>query len=68
MKLIEKLVQRNVPMCFVRLLEHWYIEQTMQIKRGKHLSVPFQGWTKGSVESIFVFCIFGWFIYWTKQH
>jgi len=27
-------------MCFVRLLKHWYNEQTMQIKWGKHLSEP----------------------------
>ena len=31
MKLFEKLIQK-VPMCFVRLLKHWYKEQTMQIK------------------------------------
>jgi len=24
MKLLEKLIQRKVPMCFVRLLKHWY--------------------------------------------
>ena len=29
MKLFEKLIQRKVPMCFVRLLKHWYKEQTM---------------------------------------
>jgi len=32
MKVFEKLIQRNMPMCFVRLLKHWYKEQTMQIK------------------------------------
>jgi len=36
MKLFEKLIQRKVPICFVRLLKHWYKEQTMQIKRGKY--------------------------------
>ena len=41
MKLFEKLIQRKVPMCFVRLLKHWYKEQTLQIKWGKHLSEPF---------------------------
>ena len=30
-KLVEKLIQRKVPMCFMRLLKHWYKEQTMQI-------------------------------------
>jgi len=32
MKLFEKLIQRKVPMCFVRLLKHWCKEQMMQIK------------------------------------
>ena len=41
MKLFEKLIQRKVPMCFVRLLQHWYKEQTMQTKWGKHFSEPF---------------------------
>jgi len=26
MKLFEKLIQRKAPMCFVRLLKHWYKE------------------------------------------
>ena len=29
MKLFEKLIQRKVPMSFVRLLKHWYKEQKM---------------------------------------
>ena len=41
MKLFEKLIRRKVPMCFVRLLKHWYKEQTMQIKWGKHFTEPF---------------------------
>jgi len=41
MKLFEKLIQRKAPMCFVRLLKHWYKEQTMQIKWGKHFSELF---------------------------
>jgi len=41
MKLFEKLIQRKVLMCFVRLLKHWCMEQTMQIKWGKHFSEPF---------------------------
>jgi len=27
-------------MCFVRLLKHWYKKQTIQMKQGKHLSIP----------------------------
>ena len=41
MKLFETLIQRKVSMCFVRLLKHWYKEQTMQIKWGKHFSELF---------------------------
>jgi len=33
MKLFEKLIQTKVPMCFVRLLKHWYKKQTMQKSR-----------------------------------
>ena len=39
--LFEKLIRRGVPMCFVRLLKHWYSDQTMRIKWGSHLSDPF---------------------------
>jgi len=41
MKLFDTRIQTKVPMCFVRLLKHWYKEQTMQIKWVKHLSDPF---------------------------
>ena len=41
MKLFEKLIQRMVRMCFVRLLKQWYKEQTMQIKWCKHFSELF---------------------------
>jgi len=41
MKLFEKLIQRKVPMWFVRLMKHWYEELKMQIKCGKHFSEPF---------------------------
>ena len=61
MKLFEKLIQRKVPMCFVRLLKHWYIEQTMQIKWGKHFSVPFHvshGVRQGGVLSPYLFAVY----------
>ena len=41
MKLFEKIIQRKVSMCFVRLLKYWHKEQTMQIKWGKHFSELF---------------------------
>ena len=30
--LFQKLIVRNVPMCFVRLLVYWYTQQSMQIR------------------------------------
>ena len=61
MKLLEKLIQRKVPMCFVRLLKHWYKEQTMQIKRGKHFSELFHvsnGVRQGGVLSPYLFALY----------
>jgi len=63
MKLFEKLIQRKVPMCFVRLLKHWYKEQTMQTKWGKHFSEPFHvsiGVRQAGVLSILVCCLQSW--------
>jgi len=60
MKLFEKLIQRKVPMHFVRLLKHWYKEQAIQRKRGKHLSEPFHvisGVTQGGVLSPYLFAV-----------
>ena len=61
MKLFEKLIQRKVSMCFVRLLKHWYKEQTMQIKRGKHLSELLHvsnGVRQGEVLSPYLFAVY----------
>ena len=60
-KLFEKLIQRKVPMCFVRLLKHWYKEQTTQIKWGKHLSEPFRvtnGVRQGRALSPYLFAVY----------
>jgi len=61
MKLFEKLIQRKVPVCFVRLLTHWYKEQTIQIEWGKHFSEPFHvsnGVRQGGVLSPYLFALY----------
>ena len=48
-------------MCFVRLLKHWYKEQTMQIKWAKHFSEPFHvsnGVREGGVLSPHLFAVY----------
>jgi len=45
----------------VRLLKHWYKEQTMQIKWGKHFSEPFHvpnGIRQGGVLSPYLFAVY----------
>ena len=61
MKLFEKLIERKVLMCFVRLLKHWYKEQTMQVKWGEHFSEPFHvfnGVRQGGVLSPYLFAVY----------
>ena len=61
MKLFEKLIQTKVPMCFMRLLKHWYKEQTTQIKWGKHFSEPFhvsKGVRQGVLLSPYLFAVY----------
>ena len=48
-------------MCCVRLLKHWYKEQTMQIKWGKHFFEPFHvsnGVGQGRVLSPYLFAVY----------
>ena len=57
-KLFEKLIERGVPMCFVRLLRNWYGNQYMQVKWDGHLSKTFMvtnGVRQGSVLSPYFF-------------
>jgi len=61
MKLFEKLIQGKMPMCFVRLLKHWYKEQTMEIKWAKDFSQPFyvsNGARQGEVLSPYLFAVY----------
>jgi len=48
-------------MYFVRLLQHWYKEQMMQVKWGKHLSDPFNvtnGVRQGGVLSSYLLAVY----------
>jgi len=48
-------------MCFVCLMKHWYKEQMMQIKWGKHLSEPFHvpnGVRQRGVLSPYLFAVY----------
>ena len=59
--LFTKLIKRNVPMCFVRLLRNWYKNQTMQVRWGNHLSDPFgvsNGVRQGGVLSPTLFAVY----------
>jgi len=50
-----------MPMCFVRLLKHWYKEQTMEIKWAKDFSQPFyvsNGARQGEVLSPYLFAVY----------
>ena len=39
--LFKKLIERNMPTCFVRILYYWYSKQNMKVKWGNCLSSPF---------------------------
>ena len=52
-----KLINRNILMCFVRILERWYSEQTMCIKWGNCFSVG-NGVRQGSLLSPYLFAVY----------
>ena len=59
--LFEKLVNRNVPMIFVRLLQHWYSNQRLCVKWGSQLSSSFSvtnGFRQGDVLSPLLFAVY----------
>ena len=59
--LFVKLVNRNMPMCFVRTLERWYSEQAMCIKRGNCFSERFYvsgGVRQGGILSAYLFAVY----------
>ena len=59
--LFAKLINRNVPMCIVRLLMSWYRQQTMQVKWDPNYSSPFpvtNGVRQGGVLSPYLFAVY----------
>ena len=59
--LFKKLINRNVPLCFVRLLCFWYKNQTMRVRWGAEVSRSFNvtnGVRQGSVLSPLLFSVY----------
>ena len=59
--LFVKLINRNMPMCFVRILERWYSEQIMCIKWGNCISARFSvsnGVRQGGKLSPYPFAVY----------
>ena len=59
--LFKKLINRNVPLCFVRLLYFWYKNQTMRVRWGAEVSRSFNvsnGVRQGSVLSPLLFSVY----------
>ena len=59
--LFKKLIERNMPTCFVRILHYWYSKQNMKVKRGNCLSSPFSvsnGVRQGGVLSPYLFALY----------
>ena len=60
-KLFTKLTQRGVPGSIVRILAYWYANQTMKVKWGNSLSLPFQvtnGVRQGGILSPVLFNLY----------
>ena len=59
--LFKKLIERNMPTCFVRILYYWYNKQNMKVKWGNCLSSPFSvsnGVRQGGVLSPCLFALY----------
>lgn len=59
--LFKKLIERNVPMCFVRLLCFWYKQQSIVVRWGNHFSKPFttsSGVRQGGILSPLLFSVY----------
>ena len=59
--LFQKLIVRNVSMCFVRFLVYWYTQQSMQIRWGRcyfSLFLVTNGVRQGSILSPYFFAVY----------
>ena len=59
--LFKKLIERNIPTCFVRILYYWYSKQNMKVKWGNCLSSPFSvsnSVRQGGVLSSYLFALY----------
>ena len=59
--LFKKLVERNMPTCFIKILYYWYSKQNMKVKWGNCLSSPFSvsnGVRQGGVLSPYLFALY----------
>ena len=59
--LFKKLIDRNVPLVVVRLLVHWYLQQTLCVKWGRNTSSFFtvtNGVRQGGILSPFLFTLY----------
>ena len=59
--LFKKLIDRNVPLVVVRLLVHWYRQQTLCVKWGRNTSSFFtvtNGVRQGGILSPFLFTLY----------
>ena len=57
----KKLINQNVPLCFVCLLYFWYKNQTMRVRWGAEVSISFNvtnGVRQGSVLSPLPFSVY----------
>ena len=59
--LFKKVIEKNMPTCFVRILYYWYSKQNMKVKWGNCLSSPFSesnGIRQGGVLSPYLFAFY----------
>ena len=59
--LFKKLILRNVPLCFIRLLRYWYKTQMMKVRWNNYFSDSFlvsNGVRQGGILSLYLFSLY----------